>query len=126
MKKLICLFLVLIATSAFAGGASVDFAWTQAPNDTWGTKILIGTEPGVYPNSEDAGINTTTATVENLQYSTPYFFTAVYYDQDGFESEYAQEIAWTSPDVPGVTFEPLPEIVDSGVRSYTITLTIPN
>lgn len=126
MKKLTVLFtLILLATASFcfAGGASIDFTWTQAPDPTWGTKILIGTESGNYTNSEDAGINTTTATIGNLQYSKKYYFTAVHYDQDGFESGYAPEIAWTSPDVPGVTFDPLEEIVEA-IKSYKFVLTV--
>lgn len=126
MKKLICLWVLLFATNAFAGGASVDFTWLQAPDLTWGTKIYVSTIPGPpYENSEDAGINTTAYQMQNLLYGTTYYFTAAHYDSDGFESDYAPEVSWTSPGVPGVSFNPLPVVVDSGVQSYTITLTIP-
>jgi hypothetical protein len=123
---LVSVFWIFNAVSCLAGGSTVDFRWGQPPDITWGTKIYIGTESGNYVNSENAGINTTEYTLENLEYSTQYHFTAVHYDSNGIESEYAPEVSFTTPDVPGVTFKPLPEILDSGVKSYTITLTIPN
>ena len=118
------LLVLISATNAIAGGANANFQWTQAPDITWGTKIYIGIEPGVYTNSEDAGVNTTTYNMDNLEYGTKYYFTATHYDKDGFESDHAQEVSWTSPNIPGMNFDMLPEIADSGVKSYTITLTV--
>ena len=123
-KKLcICLVMVLFTTSAFAGGAQVKLGWSAAPVDTWGTKIYVGTEPGVYLNSEDAGIDTTVYTMQNLKYETVYYLTATHYE-DGEESEFAAEITWTSgPKPPPITFNPLPEILET-IKSYQFNLTI--
>ncbi len=110
-------------TAAFAGGAQVKFGWDMAPVPTWGTKIYIGTESGVYTNSEDAGIGTNTYSMQNLEYETTYYFVATHYEA-GEESEYSNEVIWTSPVPPPPTsFDPLPEILDL-IREYQINLTI--
>jgi len=120
-------FLMLLCshTIANAGGASVPFQWAQTPSNTWGTKIYIGIEPGIYTNSSDAGINTTSYTLENLDYNKQYYFSATHYDPAlGEESGYAPEVAYTTELVPSITFEELPEL-DTLVRTYQITLTVP-
>ncbi len=120
------LFTILGADISYAGGNIVDFSWQQAPNSTWGTKIYVGTTSGTYANSVDAGVNTTAYQLENLQHNTTYYFTATHYDPNGYESIYADEVTYTTPDVPGIAFNPLPVIQDSGVKTYKIILNIPN
>lgn len=112
----------LISSITFAGGASVTVGWDAPPVDEWGTKIYIGTTSGVYENSEGASIGATQHTIDNLQYNTPYFITATHYYK-GEESEYAEEITWTSPPQPEITFNPLPEIIND-VVSYHIDIKI--
>ncbi len=122
-KLLVVLLVLLFASSAFAGGAQVKLGWSPAPVPTWGTKIYVGTESGVYLNSENAGINTTVYTMQNLEYETVYYFTATHYEA-GEESEYATEITWTSgPKPPPIAFDPLPEILDA-IQSYQINMTV--
>ena len=116
------LFLFSCGHMAYAGGSSVNFSWVKADNPTWGTKIYIGTEPGVYTNSEDAGKNTDVYHLVNLQYSMKYYFTATHY-LDGVESVKTEEISFTTEDQPETTFSPLDEIIEA-IKSYNFTLTI--
>ena len=116
------LFLFSWNQEVYAGGSSVDFSWIKADNPAWGTKIYIGTEPGIYVNSEDAGKNTDVYHLVNLQYSTKYYFTATHY-LDGAESIKTEEISFTTKDQPETTFSPLEEIIED-IRSYNFILTI--
>ena len=126
MKKsilaVITFILLAVSTPVSAeANTSVGFEWLQAPSIEWGTKVYIGTEPGNYTNSEDAGINTTGFTLENLEYNTTYYFTATHYDPTaGLESPYADEISWTSPGPDVILFAPLDRKKEHPLKSYII------
>lgn len=115
-------FSLLLAASVLA--AEKGFSWSAAPDPTWGTKIYIGTAPGVYPNSEDAGVGTTTYSVANLLPGTTYYITATHYNSKGYESEYAKEVVLTTEALPTLTFNPLPPVLGTGIKSYSFTLTV--
>ena len=127
MKNVILFFITTLLLfscnqAAYAGGDSVNFSWIKAENPAWGTKIYIGTEQGVYTNSEDAGKDTGAYNLENLQYATKYYFAATHY-LDGVESVKTEEISFTTKDKPETTFSPLDEIIEA-IRSYSFTLTV--
>ena len=108
MKKLLFIISVIVY---FVGlyqllhSAEATFTWTSA-NIAYGTKIYIGTESGVYSNSEDAGIGTEVYTVDDLLPATTYYFNATHYD-NGIESEMTAEVIYTTPDID---FLPMPPI----------------
>ncbi len=117
MKKTLLTFaFCLFATSVLAGGATVTVTWDVPPNPEWGTKIYIGTETGVYPNTEDAGVGNNIYNINNLEYGTEYFLAATHYD-NGEESDLCNEITWISPDAPIVEFNPMPPIDDT-IKQY--------
>ena len=123
MKNIILPILYLLLMASNANAAEASFQWTAQPDATWGTKIYIGTEPGVYSNSEDAGVGTTNYTVDDLLPGTTYYFTATHYDTYGNESVYAAEVSTATSTIG---FNPLPPIPDSGVKEYVITISIPD
>jgi len=100
MKRLymIVCFLCLLAVPANA--ASVKLAWDplDVPDLTVvGVKIHYGTATATYDQIHDAGLNTTTATVEGLTQAITYFFVAQAYDQLGNVSPYSNEVSTRIP-----------------------------
>ena len=123
MKALILAILLTltVAVPSLAEAATTaSFTWDTPTDITWGTKVYIGTEPGIYTNSEDAGIGTSEYTLDNaLEYDTTYYFTATHYDPaEGLESEYATEISWTSPGPDSILFNPMARKKEHPIKSY--------
>lgn len=113
--KTICfIFGILVLTPVISCAA--DFSWLAPPNPEWGTKIYVGQSPGNYTNSVDCGTGTT-CTVDNLYGNTLYFFAATHYFK-GVESEFSNEIQYTTP---GVTFNP-PQAHE--VKTYKLTIEV--
>lgn len=111
-----CLFcsLFLFHSSAFAV-QQADFSWlpNQEANLT-GYKIYYSTVSGQYGQTIDVGdpgvVNgVVQATVTDLVDGTTYYFAATAYDSDGFESDYSQEVVWTSPVEDPITPPPVEE-----------------
>ena len=79
------------------GGVGVTLQWD--PNtepELAGYKVYYGTTSGIYEKSIDVG-DTTLYTVKGLAFETTYFFSATAYNIYGCESEFADEITFTTP-----------------------------
>ena len=80
-----------------------NFSWTpNQETNLAGYKIHYGTLSGEYDHVVDVGNpviqgDTVQATVGGLTDGTPYYFAATAYDRYGFESDYSEEVVWTSP-----------------------------
>ena len=61
--------------------------------------LYYGTSPGVY--TSQASSTTTNITVTGLNRNTTYYFAATAQDNNGLESDYSQEVAYTVPKKPG-------------------------
>lgn len=98
------LFLLLALLSAllfagFAAGAvgEVTLEWDPNPEpEVSGYRLHIGTEPGSYDQSRDAG-NQTTASVTELVAGKTYYFVVTAYDAAGNESLPSNEVSFTAP-----------------------------
>jgi hypothetical protein len=74
MKKLFifaatifCIFSLVYIASA----AEVTLEWDAPGNAEWGTRLYIGTSPGQYNFSSDAGSGTVQFTISNLSLERP-------------------------------------------------------
>jgi hypothetical protein len=106
MKKVIPLIMMIVL---FAFGASAQTVWTVDVNLAWdpnpepdiaGYKLYYGTVSGEYAEPVDVG-NVITGNVPGLQLGTLYFFAATAYNTSGLESDFSDEISWTTPSLPG-------------------------
>jgi hypothetical protein len=77
---------------------SADFAWdANTESNLAGYKIYYGLASRDYNKSVDIPDKTaTTGTVTHLEIGVTYYFAAVAYDTDGFESDYSNEVVWTA------------------------------
>ena len=86
-------FLFLIGFLAQAHAASIKLAWDRNPEaNVVGYELYYGTAPGTYPNTVDAG-NNTTATVSNLQEDTTYYFVVVARNKAGLIGPKSSEVS---------------------------------
>lgn len=75
--------------------ASVKLAWDRNPeNNIAGYEVSYGTVSGIYPNSIDAG-NNTSATLSNLDQGTNYFFVVVARNKAGMLGPRSAEVIHT-------------------------------
>ncbi len=97
--------LFLFHSSAYAL-QQADFSWLpNQETNLVGYKIYYSTVSSQYNQTIDVGnpgiINDVVqTTVSGLEDGTTYYFAATAYDTDGFESDYSQEVVWTSPSPP--------------------------
>lgn len=121
------IFLLLLASTTFA--SEVNLQWDD-PGQDWITYVYASREPGNYdintPVAETAsGVNT--ATVNNLIPGQTYYFIATHYDETtGEESAPSNEISCGMPEV-AASVKVVTELPDpsNGIKTYTITLSIP-
>ena len=113
MKLLVLAFLtlLLLVSPRLALGAgptnstsSVQLAWDPSPTTTMGVinyNLYYGPASATYTNTISVGTNTTTS-VSNLVRGATYFFaaTAVCATNLLNESDFSNEISWTSPKPP--------------------------
>lgn len=80
---------------------SVLLGWTHSPGtNVAGYNIYYGTNgPRQYNFSASFGY-VTNAAIDGLVGGRQYFFTATAKDKEGLESEYSNEVSWTTPAVP--------------------------
>jgi hypothetical protein len=97
------LYSLFIFCSSALAAQHVDFSWLPngEPNLA-GYKIYYGPKSRSYLVSVDVGNPAVTdgavhATVGGLADGTTYYFAATAYDTGGAESNYSQEVTWTSP-----------------------------
>jgi hypothetical protein len=96
----LCTVILAIFSQAnvFAVG-SVVLAWDASPDaSVVGYRVYFGGASGNYTNSANVG-NVTNATFNNLPDGSTYYFAAVSYTAQGFESDYSNEISYTVPTV---------------------------
>jgi len=90
-----------LVSGAFAANeAAVTLAWNANPEpNVAGYRLQYGTVSGVYPNSIDAG-NETSATATGLNEGTVYYFVVVAYNNAGQTSAPSSQISYTVPGTP--------------------------
>ena len=87
----------ILFSVAYAYSAQVTLAWD--PNtepDLDGYRIYYGYSSRAYEYSVDVG-NQTEYTLSELEDGETYYFAATAYDIYGNESDYSEEVSWTSP-----------------------------
>ncbi|HEX4666651.1 MAG TPA: fibronectin type III domain-containing protein, partial [Chthoniobacterales bacterium] len=100
----------LTAANLFAT-QSVGLAWDpNTENDIAGYKVYWGTGSGNYGSPQVVG--TTTATVDGLADQTTYYFAVTAYNQNGLESDYSNEVSYTTSS-PTPTPTPTPTATPS-------------
>jgi hypothetical protein len=111
MKLLILAFLALLLLSApcsaLAAGptnstSSVSLAWNPSPDTRYGVlnyNLYYGHASATYTNSFSVGTNLT-GSVSNLVRGSTYFFAVTAYATNGLESDFSNEISYTSPTPP--------------------------
>ncbi len=94
----VCILTIFSQAKVFAAG-NVTLAWDASPDSTTtGYRVYYGGASGVYTNSATVG-NVTNATFSNLADGTTFYFAAVAYNVDGFESEFSNETSYSVPAV---------------------------
>ncbi|RYD22920.1 MAG: fibronectin type III domain-containing protein [Verrucomicrobiaceae bacterium] len=84
---------------------SVTLAWDAVPEpDIQGYKVHVGTQPGQYTQTLDAGTDLSHA-IDNLAYGQTYYFSVRAVDSTGLESGYSPELTLTVtlPQLPATT-----------------------
>lgn len=115
---------VLVSGISWAGGVSQEFSWNVYSDEfdrdpaIVGTKIYVGTSPGVYEWSVDAKLGTTSGTVDDLYCEKEYFVAASHYSTEAtgkgmLESELSPEISFTTIDCIVITFNPPPPLPEA-------------
>ena len=95
-----------VALSTPASALTID--WDPNPETDISCYVLsYGTQPGVYPNTIDAGTNTS-ATVSGLAEGTTYYFVLNAVNQAGLQSPPSAEISYQVPGTPPATPAPIP------------------
>ena len=85
------------ALSVTLPGYSVALAWNGSPSpEVTGYRIYLGTASGVYSSSVAVG-NVTTLTIPGLASGVTYFLAITAHDANGQESDFSNEIIYTTP-----------------------------
>lgn len=104
-----------VNTATQTGQATL--AWDASPTaSTAGYKIHIGTAPGVYTQTVDAGY-VTSYTATNLAYGTTYYFATTAYDSSGNVSGYSNEVSRTVQQPTTLAWDPS---ATQGVTGYKV------
>ena len=102
MKKtfitIMLMLLIFVATSVMAADVTLQWDPNSEP-DLAGYKIYYGTASRTYGEPIDVG-NVTTYTAKDLEPGTKYYFAATAYNEDGYESDYSNEVMWGIPTAP--------------------------
>lgn len=86
--------------SSVGSGFSVTLAWDPSPDPfVAGYKLYYGNGSRSYQECLDAGTNTSIV-VSNLLACTTYYFAATAYDFIGLESDFSEEVNYTTPCPP--------------------------
>ncbi|TLN03056.1 hypothetical protein FDZ73_09010 [bacterium] len=109
--------LVLISSSLSAYSAQATLAWDAVSGpDVAGYKIHYGKVPGVYTNTIDTGIMTS-SDVSNLTEGETYYFASTAYDSAGNQSGYSNEVTKLVP----VSTQYSLMVAQNGTGSGTVT-----
>jgi Fibronectin type III domain len=109
-----CLMLIAALTAMIpnhtAKGADVTLAWDPSVGpDITGYRLYLGTASGVYIQTSDVGINTSTM-VSNLTVGQTYYFVVTAYTSSGLESPPSNEVSFTPTSSPTPGPSPTPGI----------------
>ena len=98
-----------LAVALSAPASALTIAWDPNPEADISCYVLsYGTQPGVYPNTIDAGANTS-ATVTGLAEGTSYYFVVTASNQAGLQSPPSAEISYQVPGTPAATPAAIPQ-----------------
>jgi uncharacterized protein YxeA len=101
MKKVLIGIIMVLVFAVTALAADVTLQWDpNSEPDLAGYKIYYGTASRTYGGPIDVG-NVTQHTVRDLEPGIKYFFAATAYNEDGYESDYSNEVMWGVPTAPG-------------------------
>ncbi len=94
------LLLLLFVKAETATGAVVRLAWDPSPDaDVTGYRLYWGVQSGTYVGMHDVG-GTTTTSAGWLADDTTYFFAVTAYNSSGLESDFSNEVEYTTPAAP--------------------------
>lgn len=86
---------VAFAVTSFAH--SVTLAWDPSPDSGVGLyRVHYGTSPGVYTETQDAGLSMTN-TVLGLTGGVTYYFAVTAVGTNQLESDFSNEVSYTPP-----------------------------
>ena len=88
-----------------------------------GYKIYYGTQSRSYIFSRDVG-NQTSYIITGLAAGTKYFFAVTAYDTYGYESNYSEEVTYTTPAAVTTTSSVLPTTTTTSVRPTTTSTAV--
>jgi Fibronectin type III domain/Divergent InlB B-repeat domain len=109
--------MLFVALDLRAATYSVRLAWDANPEpDIAGYKVYWGQQSGAPNQSRSVG-NVTTATLDNLNEGTTYFFTVTALDDTGLESGPFNEVSHTTPSPPPQVYR-LTVVRGSGTGPY--------
>lgn len=95
------MLLVLLTAATGAQAAQLTLRWNASPEtDVAGYIVHFGTRSGQYDQSVDVG-KAQSATINDLEPGTTYYFTATAYDSYGFASNPSEEIVFTAGQASG-------------------------
>lgn len=95
--RLLAVVSAILLTPALLRAGSVTISWNANPEaDVVGYVVLYGTQPGVYPFSQQVG-QVTTATVTSLKAGQTYYFAVKAVNADGLSSPVSSEVATVVP-----------------------------
>ena len=109
--------MLLLANLGLVSAAQVRLAWDPSPDaDVIGYRLYWGTQSRTYFAMTDVG-NTTTASAGPLAGNTTYYFAVTAYNSSNLESDYSNEVVYTTPeDDPEVsTAVTVPETGEVGI-----------
>ncbi len=119
---------VLMAAGQFAHAAIpvtppppaiITLAWDPSPStNVTGYNVYYGTAPRTYSTAVNAGFSTTQV-ITNLTRGATYYFSATALDQNGLESEYSSELAYTVP----IIVNPRLTLTRNTTGAFSITAT---
>ncbi|MCJ7603954.1 MAG: DUF4214 domain-containing protein [Desulfobulbaceae bacterium] len=126
-------FFSLGVTCSISHAASVSFSWSpNSEANLQGYKIYYGTASGNYTLSKDVGNPQPSggivgSTLSGFTEGVTYYFAAVAYDTDGFESDFSDEVLWTCPVTvaaapPAATAPPTTTSADDSTTTMLVSI----
>jgi hypothetical protein len=118
------LLIAVLAGLAAAAAAEVKLAWDPSPDaDVTGYRVYWGYESRNYSGSFDVG-NVTTATVGSLGEGTTYYFAVTACAGTDLESDYSNEVGYTTPVPPPVLAGAVSRKIHGGTTAFDLPLAL--
>ena len=120
--------LTILSQAKLLAAGSATLAWDASPDaSATGYRVYYGGASGVYTNSATVG-NVTNATFSNLPDGATFYFAAVAYNTNGFESEFSNETSFSVPSAGTTNQQPTINAIsnvsiseDAGVQSVSLS-----